>query len=246
MEYTVKQLAELAGVSPRTLRYYHAIGLLEPDGYNDAGYRLYGKRALHRLQQILFFKELGFPLDEIARILDDEAFDVIRALQEHRKLLVERMTRTQQLIKTVDRTFLSLKGGISMTDRDYFQGFQPESHRQEAIRRYGQKAVEESEERLGRLSKKDQQALFQEFHEIVRAMMTYMDGDPGAPEVQELVARLHRWLNNYYDCDLERLLGVIRTYGEDPDFRAMFAKQFHPDVPDFMLRAANIYRENQA
>jgi len=133
-----------------------------------------------------------------------------------------------------------------MADRDYFKGFQPEDYRQEAVRRYGEKAVEESEQRLGRLSKEQQQALFAEFEEIVRAMMAKMDGDPAAPEVQKLVARLHRWLNNYYDCDLERLLGVIRTYGEDPDFRAMFAKQYHPDVPDFMLRAAEIYRQNQS
>ncbi|MGI6083462.1 MAG: MerR family transcriptional regulator [Limnochordia bacterium] len=246
MKYTVKQLAELAGVSPRTLRYYHSIGLLEPDGYSDGGYRLYGERALRRLQQILFFKELDFQLSDIARILDDAAFDVARALREHRKLLVERAERTQQLIRTVDKTLLSLEGGISMADRDYFKGFQPEDYRQEAVRRYGEKAVEESEQRLGRLSKEQQQALFAEFEEIVRAMMAKMDGDPAAPEVQKLVARLHRWLNNYYDCDLERLLGVIRTYGEDPDFRAMFAKQYHPDVPDFMLRAAEIYRQNQS
>ena len=101
-----------------------------------------------------------------------------------------------------------------MTDRDYFQGFQPESHRQEPL--------DATAKRPWKIRRTTWPALqkgaispVQEFPRgIVRARMTYMDGDPGAPEVQELVARLHRWLNNYYDCDLERLLGVIRTYGE--------------------------------
>ncbi|MBF8284238.1 MAG: Transcriptional regulator MerR family, partial [Anaerolineales bacterium] len=104
MDYTVKQLSNLAGVSVRTLHFYDEIGLLRPTRVGANGYRYYGDAAVLRLQQILFYKELGLSLDEIAEVLDQPDFDVVRALEAHRRALQQRLGRLRHLMKTVDRT----------------------------------------------------------------------------------------------------------------------------------------------
>jgi len=102
--YTVKQLADLAGVSRRTLHYYDQIGLLVPSSRRDNGYRLYGDGALLKLQQILFFRELGFGLEEINKILSKPDFDAIEALESHKGLLAKKAERLNELLETVDKT----------------------------------------------------------------------------------------------------------------------------------------------
>ena len=123
MEYTVKALAELAGVTPRTLRWYDQIGLLKPLRTTEAGYRLYGPQQLDRLQDILFYRELGLDLAAIQAILDDPAFDRQAALQSHLTELKARRTRLDDLILTVQRTLDELKGGTKMTDQEKFEAF---------------------------------------------------------------------------------------------------------------------------
>lgn len=123
MPYKVKEVADLAGVSVRTLHHYDEIGLLTPESVTTAGYRLYSERELERLQQILFFKEIGFPLQEIKTILDSPGFDRERALIAHRELLIEKKKRLEDLINTVDKTIDAVKGGIVMDKKDMFEGF---------------------------------------------------------------------------------------------------------------------------
>jgi DNA-binding transcriptional MerR regulator len=108
MEYTVKRLSKLAGVSVRTLHFYDEIGLLRPARVAANGYRYYGDAALLRLQQILFYKELGLSLDEIAEVLDQPEFDVARALEAHRRALQQRLSRLRRLMTTVDQTIAYL------------------------------------------------------------------------------------------------------------------------------------------
>jgi len=143
--FTVKQLSDLAGISPRTLHYYDEIGLLKPASHGDNGYRYYGEEALPRLQQILFFKELDFSLDEIRAIMAQPGFDVVHALQVHRQALLERVERLNRLIQTIDNTTLHLRGQFTMKKKDYFAGFSEEKQKQyeEEIRqRYGEKAFD--------------------------------------------------------------------------------------------------------
>ena len=118
MEYTVKALAELAGVTPRTLRWYDRMGLLKPLRTTEAGYRLYGPPQLDRLQDILFYRELGLDLASIRTILDDPAFDRQAALQSHLAELKARRVRLDALILTVQRTIDDAKGGTKMTDTE--------------------------------------------------------------------------------------------------------------------------------
>ena len=123
MEYTVKALAELAGVTPRTLRWYDQTGLLKPLRTTEAGYRLYGPKQLDRLQDILFYRELGLDLASIRAILDDPAFDRQAALQSHLTELKARRARLDELILTVQRTIDDIKGGTKMTDQEKFEAF---------------------------------------------------------------------------------------------------------------------------
>jgi DNA-binding transcriptional MerR regulator len=113
MSYTVKAVAAMAGVSVRTLHHYDHIGLLKPAATSAVGYRLYQERDLERLQQVLFFRELGFSLQQIKSIVGSPSFDRKEALRAHRHLLVEQQTRLGQLVDLVDRTIDALERAVS-------------------------------------------------------------------------------------------------------------------------------------
>ena len=126
--HTVRQLASLAGISVRTLHHYDHIGLLTPSARSAAGYRLYGTEDLLRLQQILLFRELDLPLEEIRRILDDPGFDPVRALAQHRRTLELRAERLARLLHTIDRTIARLtEVDMSLTDEELYEGL-PKEH----------------------------------------------------------------------------------------------------------------------
>src|SRR5687767_10541048 len=136
MAYTVKAVAQIAGVSVRTLHHYDEIGLLKPASHSAAGYRLYNERDLEKLQQVLFFKELGFDLKEIKRVLSDPDFDRRSALVEHRKLLLDTQDRIRRLIASVDRTLKAMQRGKPM-NATMFEGFDAAKYEEEARQRWG-------------------------------------------------------------------------------------------------------------
>src|SRR5579871_776248 len=123
MAYTVRQVAGLSGVSIRTLHFYDEVGLLKPAFYAANGYRYYEEPQLLTLQQILFYRELGFELKQIERILDRADFEKVAALQSHRKVLQENLARTSTLIETIDKTINHLKGTQTMKSEEMFAGF---------------------------------------------------------------------------------------------------------------------------
>src|SRR5512140_3069662 len=123
---TVKQVAKLAGITPRTLHHYDAIGLLKPSRIGANGYRYYDQEAVLRLQQILFYRELGLPLAGIQASLGRPDFDVLETLEEHKRALSRQRRRLNQLIKTVDYTILHLKGKTNMSAEELFAGFSDE------------------------------------------------------------------------------------------------------------------------
>jgi len=240
--YTVKQLSGLAGISPRTLHYYDEIGLLEPAAHGDNGYRYYGEEALLRLQQILFFKELDFRLDEIRAILAKPGFDVVYALGAHRQALLERVDRLNRLIQTIDKTTLHLQGQQTMQKKEYFAGFSEEKQKQyeaEIRQRYGEKAFEgvtdwdsytlEQKKRI----KAESEAIY---HDLVENM----DKGYASPEVQKIIARWHQHLRYFYEPSTERLRGLGQMYTEHPEFVATF-RAMHPDLPEFLNQAIQYY-----
>ena len=245
--YTVHQVATLAGVSVRTLHHYDQIKLLRPSSRTAAGYRLYGETDLLRLQQILFFRELDFPLGEIQRILDDPGFDQVKALESHRRMLHERAERLALLLSTVDKTIQKLtEDTMTLTDADLYEGFsqeQIERYKREVKERYDPKLVAESDRRVRKMSKTQWQAVGEDGKAVTRRMAEFMDRDPGDPEVQETIARHHAWIENFYPASAEVYSGLGQLYVEHPEFRAYY-EAYAPNLADFMQAAMNYYAEH--
>ncbi len=130
--YTVKQISKLAGVTPRTLHHYDEIGLLKPSRVGENGYRYYGEESVLRLQQILFYRELDMPLEDIKKIMGRRDFDVLGALYSHKEALQKQVTRLNRLITTVDNTIHHLKGTTIMSEKGLFEGFSEEQQEQYA------------------------------------------------------------------------------------------------------------------
>jgi DNA-binding transcriptional MerR regulator len=237
----------MAGVSVRTLHHYDHIGLLEPPARTAAGYRLYGETELLRLQQILFFKELDLPLSEVRSILDDPEFDQVRALQAHRRMLEGRVERLAQLLQTVDKTIQKLtEDTMSMTDEELYEGFtkeQIERYKREAREMYDPALVEESQRRVGKMSKTQWEVVKLEGDEVTRGIAGLMDREPGDPEVQALIARHHAWIENFYPASADVYRGLGQLYTSHPEFRA-FYDRYRPDLADFMAAAMARYADD--
>src|ERR1700686_962302 len=123
MAYTVKQVATMSNVSVRTLHFYDETGLLKPAYHKENGYRYYQEPQLLALQQILFYRELGFELKQIKQILNRDDFENLDALQSHREILQKNLARTRTLIETIDKTIKHLKGAKKMKNEEMFVGF---------------------------------------------------------------------------------------------------------------------------
>jgi DNA-binding transcriptional MerR regulator len=248
MRYTVKQLADAAGVSPRTLHFYDQIGLLKPDAYGENGYRYYGEAALLRLQQILFFKELDFSLADIKATIDRPGFDTLGALRAHRQSLQERLRRLSRLIETVDKTMLHMKGELKMAERELYVGFSEEKQKEyeeEIRRRYGDTELVQSQQRWAGYGPQQKQAIQEEFNGIVMELRQHLTEGHDSPEVQALIKRLHDWVGNFYDCTLEVFEGLGHGYNQDPRFREMYETKYGPGVSEFLEEAIMTYCERQ-
>jgi DNA-binding transcriptional MerR regulator len=246
--YTVKRVADLADVSVRTLHHYDHIGLLRPTSSTAAGYRLYSEADLERLQQVLFFRELGFPLHEIKAIVDSPAFDRGEALRAHRQLLVARQERLGQLVELVDRSIDALEKGTHMADEQKFAGFgDPKlaEYREEARQRWGHTdAYKESEKRAASYTKADWDAIKAETDEINHALARLVDRPPADPEVQALVARHHRQIDErFYKCSAEMYRGLANMYVDDPRFTANYDR-VKPGLATFLRDAMLVYADS--
>ncbi|HWI61065.1 MAG TPA: MerR family transcriptional regulator [Symbiobacteriaceae bacterium] len=242
MAYTVKAVAELAGISIRTLHHYDEIGLLKPAQTSASGYRLYTDSDLERLQQVLFFKELDFGLTEIRAIVDSPDFDRRQALLQHRELLLQKRDRVKKLIESVDKTLNAMERGISMEKKDMFEGFDHSQYEQEAEQRWGQsEEYKESARRTKKYTKADWDQIKQEGAEVYEGLVSVMDRDPADPEVQEWVRRHHEQINKwFYKCSLEiyRNLGIM--YVADERFTANIDK-YAPGLSVFLRDAMAAY-----
>jgi DNA-binding transcriptional MerR regulator len=244
--YTVKQLAEMASITVRTLHHYDEIGLLRPNARSAAGYRLYGEGELLRLQQILFFRELGFPLEHIRDILADAHFDPVRALERHRELLTMERERIARLLTTIDKTIAKLtEDNMGMTDEELWEGFsqeQIERYKREAREKYGEQIVEESERRVKQMPKSRWEAINAEGDDATRkiAELAAEGRRPEDPEVQAQVARHFHWITNFWQPDAESYAGLGQMYAENAEFRAFYEK-YGPNLADFMRDAMKHY-----
>ena len=244
--YTVKQLADLAGVTVRTLHHYDEIGLLPPTRISPSGYRQYDDSAVLRLQQILLYREIGLELLQIKDALDDPTFDMVAALRSHRAVLEQKLGRLSTLIETVDSTIEHLEGKSIMSNKKkLFQGISPEQEAEwdrEVRLTYDPAVVKESARLWKSYTEAQKQAIFAEGNANAQALVEAMQaGLPVTDEtVQKLIARWHQHLHYFYTPTLEILRGLGELYVTDPRFKANFDKG-SPGFAEYMQAGINQY-----
>lgn len=252
MEYTVQKLGQLAGISTRTLRYYDEIGLLKPARINSSGYRIYGATEVDRLQQILFYRELGVNLDSIKDIMTSPTFDRTNALREHREKLLEKRAQLDALINNVDKSIRQTERKISMTDKEKFEGFKQKlvddnekKYGKEIREKYGEETLNKSNAKVKGMTE-EQYAKVQKLEEqLFINLKSAMDtGDP-AGELAQKAADLHKhWLCFYWDqYSKEAHAGLAEMYVADERFTAYYDK-VQSGATEFLRDAIIIYTKN--
>ena len=251
MRYTVKNLAQLSGVSTRTLRFYDEIGLLIPAFYGENKYRYYNEDQLLMLQQILFFRELGFPLNDIQRILSSNDFDKIESLQTHKSILQSGLERTETLIKTIDKTISHIRGKIIMRDAEMYDGFDPV--KQQEHEKYlldtgiiTQKQIDESWGRVAHWKKPNWEQFKDEGEQLnqdlAAAVKVCVKSD--SAEVQALVRRHYAWVNHFWTPTKETYMGLAQMYLDHPDYR-FFYNRYHPELAEFLVEAMRVFADRE-
>lgn len=243
MHYTIKELADLAGTTTRTLRYYDEIELLNPAYTGDNGYRYYDQGSLLRLQQILFFRELDVPLKDIHLIMNSPDFNLLKGLEKHRLSLQVRARRLYRLIETVDQTINNLKGDIKMNAKEYFEGFDETQYEEEARERWGSTSqYAESQKKWSSYSEEQKAAIKAEGEALTRRMVSENpNAAPDDPDVQAAIGEYQAYINKYfYACDTDRLRGLAEIWVHDPRFANNYEK-VREGGAEFVREAVNIY-----
>ncbi|PKM67157.1 MAG: MerR family transcriptional regulator [Firmicutes bacterium HGW-Firmicutes-2] len=249
MEYSINKLAKLAGISPRTLRYYDDIKLLSPRRISGNGYRVYGQKEVDLLQQILFYRELGVTLEDIKRIVWSKDYDGMATLNNHLSALKIKKEQIETLITNVEKTIAASKGEIIMSDKEKFQGFKQkmvseneEVYGKEIREKYGDEMVDASNAKLMGLTVK-QYERSQELSNQINASLkiAFEQGDPSSALAQEVCALHKEWLGTYWDhYSKEAHMVLAQTYMDDPRFR-----KYYDDLSEgcaaFLYEAIKIY-----
>ena len=249
MEYSSNQISKMSGVSARTLRYYDEIGLLKPARIASSGYRIYGQAELDTLQQIMFYREMGFLLTDIRKLLSAPDFDREQAFMNHLAELNKKRERLDTLIKTVTKSIAAMRGEQTMSDKEKFEGFKQamidENERKygtEIREKYGEKAIDRANARIKGIAQEryaEGERLRQEAEDTLKAALEI--GDP-AGELAQKACDLHgKWLAVFqpeYNKAYHKSLGEL--YVADERFKVYYDK-IAPGCAEFLRDAINIY-----
>ncbi|WP_237150305.1 MerR family transcriptional regulator [Planococcus maritimus] len=228
--YTVQKLASLAGVSARTLRYYDSIGLLMPQK-NESGYRVYNSAEIDRLQLILFYRELGFGLQDIAKLLDDPDFDETEALIGQRQQLLEERSRLDLLITNVEKTISAKQGDSQMADHEKFEGFKQQlvddneaAYGTEIREKYGDTEIDRSNAKMLGMGQEQYEAFKRLEQDILDKLERALTEGEQAGAAGQEVADLHRqWLGfTWGSYDPKAHAGLAEMYVADERFAAYY------------------------
>ncbi|HEX9804225.1 MAG TPA: MerR family transcriptional regulator [Candidatus Dojkabacteria bacterium] len=245
-KYTVKQLADLAGVTERTLRHYDEIDILNPQRNEENNYRNYSHDDLLKLQQILFFREIGFDLEKIKEILGDKNFDLAAALENHKKFLQSEQKRMKQLVATVEKTILHIKENTMVTDEDLYEGFTKEEvkvMKEEVKEKYDPRVVAESNKRVKAMTKAQFQKVKEEGIQIILELAeASKTKNPGDKEVQDLVKRQYEHIRNFYEPTMDIFKGLGELYVSDSRFTQNY-DQHKKGLAQFFKEAIDIFVE---
>lgn len=237
---TVNEVSKLTGVSIRTLQYYDTIGLLKPSGYTASGYRLYDDMALERLQQILLFKELEFPLKEIRRVLDSPDFDRDKALSQQIELLTMKKEHLENLILFARKIKTS---GVNKMDFNVFNTAKMDEYASQAKEQWGQTAAyQEYEEKTKNQSSETQKAAWKNLMLFFVEFGKIKDKEPDNEEVQLLVKQLQDYISeHFYQCSNEILKGLGKMYASGGEFTENIDKAGGAGTAAFVTEAIEIY-----
>lgn len=241
MTMQVKALADLVGISVRTLHYYDEIGLLSPSAFTAAGYRLYSDKDIDLLQQILFFKTLGVPLNEIKSIIHHRPFDQHQALVEHQKMLNRKRRQLDQLIHTVNQSIKHLEGEIEMSTDEKFAGFDfsHNPYEKEARENWGDQAVDNVQENVGKMDDKAQDKM----NKIYARLAEIRHTSPQSETAQVAIGTWFDFLNTHIGTySLEAFKGLGQLYVLDERFTENI-DQFGQGLAQFMCDAMTTYAE---
>ena len=243
MGYSIGKVAKIARVTPRTLRHYDETGLLRPSGRLESGYRSYAAEDLERLQRILCYRQLGFPLDTVKALLDDPNTDPLEHLRRQRALLNERIDALRQMVATVEKIMEARQMGINLEPDEMLEVFgdtDPTEHQEEAKQQWGESgAWAESQRRVSTYTKDDWKRMRAELAALMadlaaaRAEGNLADSQRAMDLAEAHRAHLERW---FYDCDYAMHRGLGDLYVNDPRFAANLAK-FAPDLAGYLRDA---------
>ncbi len=250
--YTVKELAQISGVSVRTLHFYDEIGLLKPAWCGDNGYRYYEEEQLLLLQQILFYRELGFELKQIQDLLRQSDFDKVEALKSHKKLLLQNKKRMLELLQTVDKTIDKLTRRVTMQDKELFAGFdnkQQKHYDQHVIDRYGSDAKQAIAQRNTTMSKLTPAELAQynkAYDDLMQEIMQVFKKGlaTSSPAVQELVRKHYEWEKLFWLPDCDSYKAQAKMTVEYPYLREYF-ENLQVGLAQFLAEAMVLFADHE-
>ncbi|WP_456066036.1 MerR family transcriptional regulator [Gemmiger sp.] len=237
---TVKEVSDLTGVSIRTLHYYDRLGLLPAAGHTDSGYRLYDDAALERLQQILLFRELEFPLKDIQRILTNSAFDRRKALAQQIELLTLKKQHLESLISLAQKTLTT--GGTYM-DFTAFDTQKIQEYTRQAKQQWGAtSAYKEFEQKTAHQTAQEAADMGSRLMEILAVFGGMQHKSPAAPAVQTQVKALQAFITeHYYTCTKEIFAQLGQMYGAGGAFTENINAVGGPGTAEFAAKAIEVY-----
>ena len=236
----INEVAKVSGVSSRTLHYYDEIGLLKPTKLEN-GYRVYTENDLDKLQQILFYKFLGFKLSKISEILNNKS-NKLEILEEQRQLILKEKSRYEQILNTIENTIKSHKGERNMSIEEKFSGFKLEDvkkYEQSAKEKYGEEVIEEAKNR----QKGKEDIVNEKFNSVFRELAEYkrLGLELSDDKVQEQVDRLYSHLREYgFDCTIEVFSYIGKGYSTNPEFKNNIDR-FGEGVAEYISKAIEYY-----
>lgn len=238
----INEVAKLTGVTVRTLHYYDEIGLLKPDEVNESGYRIYTEKSLEKLQQILFFRELDFPLNEIKKIMEDPLFDEKLAMKRHMELLIKKRERLDSIIELLRNR---IEGGKTMSFKEFDTTEIEEmkkKYAQEAKERWGNTdAYKVSQEKTKGYDENKWKDVLADGGSILQKFAECRDCNPGSEQAQNLVKKWQDYItDNFYPCSKQILSGLGMMYVGDERFTENIDK-YGKGTAEFIAKAIEIY-----
>lgn len=251
MEYTVSKLAQISGVSARTLRYYDEIDLLKPKRINSNGYRIYGSEEVDLLQQILFYREMELSLKQIKKIIYANNFNIEFALKNHLHYLTQEKRRLNNLIQMVEKSLQTMRGEAKMEDQEKFEAFKKElideneaKYGAEIREKYGEETIAEANNRINKWTAREYQDFEQLTTELNEKLAEAVSTEDPESELGQEAAKLHQqwltktWPEDYYDKQKHYNLSLM--YIEDERFKTYYEK-IAPGAAEFLHEALSIY-----